>query len=255
MHLNKGVLDIGVSPVLAKCIKAFARNTVRQKLAAAGDITALVNNTAAGTPGATVPVVPMQTVTGRQSGSNIVPRAEFNSAVTALNNAISVIAQQLNVKGLAVLELPVMGLGNGTIVTPGTVAVLDVSMTASAGVSDAGLLRGEMNASFARLRNNLAKVTRAYNILAYAIGQAELLDNSGGYVGVPPYSLENAVLANTVVLTSSLATADVALKVNADAGLVALANGIATLISKINTDIFLTGTRALDGDSIVVLRT
>lgn len=252
MKLRKSALNVAVSPVISRALLALSRGSVRQTLDAAGDITAAVDNSGGVDQGYELPAVELQLEKGVADGANLVARDEFNTSIGQVNDALSVLAEHLNDNGLDVVGADVIGEGDGTITLSGTVAAIDDVMTASDGAADAAMLRTEMNAALVRARNNVAVVAAAYNTLAYAIGTQELVDGSKGSVGTAT-GMQNKVTADTAVTTANLGTTDVALKSYADAALGALADCVATLAAKINSDIFAVGTRALDGDSVVIV--
>lgn len=238
MKISKSTLQSAFEPTVANALIALFQNATRAVLGAEtiGAITDNSTGVAAGTLAA-VPVVPTK---GEGDGSNLAPRAAFNTAIGKVDNAINVLAKYLNDEVLTPLSMPTITLNGGTVAVPGTVPALDKALTATDGSTNTAMLRSEAFAQLSIARNNLATVVKAYNMIATAIGGTTLADNTGGKAD-SELELVTQGTAATAVATADVATTDCALDTEVDASLTALANNIATLAAKIGTSLLASG--------------
>jgi hypothetical protein len=222
---------------VARVIEALVANSNRALLQAAS--IAALTDSSTGTPGASLVAVVTPPTKGIASGSNLAPRAAFNTAIGVVNNAITVLAKYLNDNVHTPLAEVAITLGNGTVATPGTIPTMTKALTATDGSSSSGMLRSEAVAQLTIARNNLATVVAAYNRIASTTGQAYLTDATGGKADTVTFKLSNQGTATTVV--ASTAGQDLALDTEVDAALLQLANNVATVASKLSTSLLASG--------------
>lgn len=215
-------------------------------LATAGSITTLgvephstTTNSATGT-GATLTV-------GWLAG---VAETTFDTAAGKADNAMAVLAEQINGVFTA-LGIPVMTY-SGTVATPGTVPAMDKTLAALSPASGSLALDFTTGrACMSVLRNNMATLIRAMNMIMAATGNATTADATGGSpynartlaASPPPYtsnpSPEAALVLSALPATTAgtgTAAGDTSIsKAVMDAFLTSLANHVATLASKLNT--------------------
>jgi hypothetical protein len=244
--VSRAKLGVAIDPNISKFIRATAWNsasaainTVRlARISATSPV--VVTNSSTGTAGSVLSAVPSQAAKVTPSGTNLAPRAGFNTAIGKINNAIAVLAGHLNDMGLTPLGLTTITGGNGTVATPSTVPALDKTLTGVDGSSDSALLRSEFLTQLVIARNNLATLVSAYNTVAVAIGQPTLANVTGGKAS-PKLILTNQGTAGTAVLTANVSSSDLASDAAVDAALTALANNIATLSEKVDDVLFAAG--------------
>lgn len=128
MILRNNLLKQTVSPVIADAIRALAQHTGRNIMKQAGNITAMTDNST-GAGGSALAAVPIQAAKVAQSGSNLARFADVNTALTAADNAITVLLGYLNTYGLTTLGLTNFATAGGTIAVAGTVPALTKTVT------------------------------------------------------------------------------------------------------------------------------
>ena len=249
--ISRAMLNVAVHPGLIDFITAVAQNNARSLLS---DV-AITDNSTGVAPTDLAPIL-TQDARVPASGSNLAPRAGFNTAVGKANDAIAVLATFLNTNVLAKLGLTQFSNITGTVATPGTVPALDKALTATDGTTNTAMLRSEANAAIVRLRNNLGMVVRGVNIATTALGLSTLSDKTGGSIPVSgvlgeEMKLGASVTADTQVLTANVATSDLAADANIDAALTAFANDVAKIAATI--DAMLDNTTVLSAKVPIVL--
>ena len=219
---NKPVRDI---------LEGLMRQAARKTLT---NVTVIDNST--GTAGSSTVAVNTPSKFTYVSGTTLAPRAGFNTAVSAANDAVAVLAGVLTNDVLTKLGLTTVTGGNGNVAVARTVPAIGHALAGSDGSGSTALLRSEASAIITTARNNLATVIRAYNVAAIAIGVATLADNTGGKT--TSLALSNYVPAATATGNSG----DVVSVADANAVLNALANDVAFVASKINTSLLASAT-------------
>lgn len=231
MRISLAALNVAVDPNLIELLKTVSINTSRSLLSAV-----TLTDSSTGVAAATLAAINTQNARVAASGSNLAPRAAFNTAIGKANNAIAVLRDYLNTNALALLGVPQLSGGNGTVAVAGTIPAQDKVLTATDGSSDAAMLRSEFNAAIVTLRNNLATIVRSYNTVATAVGGLTLSDLTGGSAS-PTGVLVNSVTAGTAVLTASVAAGDLATDAAVDAALTAFAADVATVAAKLSANV------------------
>lgn len=110
--------------------------------------------------------------------------------------------------------------------------------TLTGGNEGNAMLMDEANRAIDRQRNNFATLLWAYNTLAVALGVAKLSGAALGSTDAGNRNFEAAATATTAVAAANVGTSKLAGATNVTNALTALRNDIATLASRINTDLF-----------------
>lgn len=220
---------------LGDIIVKLAQDNARVKLAALSDLTDNSTGTSAGTLAAQAGG---NIARGTLSGTNLAPKAGFDTAVGKIKNAISTLIAQINV-GFTPLGLPLITDSTGGTSGAGTIAALDKALTAvNASAVDA--VSGA--ASLEAIRNALIQVKGYANQLAYAAGRAEI----GGLINATEKGkfLNNRIVAAIPASGTAVAgtvTNSSILDADMDVELSVIANNIASLATFLNG---ITGTAA-----------
>jgi hypothetical protein len=237
MKLSQTALQAVYTVEVQNVLTAVAQNSAREVLG--GTTPGTLTDSSTGSAGASLSPVVTPPTKGVANGSNLSPRAAFNTAIGKTNNAVAVIGKFLNDNVLTPLGHTTVTLNDGTIATPGTIPAQDKALAATDGTSSTAMLRSEAVAAISNQRNNLATLVKAYNMAAISLGIVTLTDGVGGKAD-PTLTLADNVTAGTAVATT--AGMDLALDTEVDAALLAMANDIATLAAKISTVLLASGT-------------
>lgn len=179
-----------------------------------------------GTDGSgTVANVPAVATINASSLSVGTPRTALNTAIGKVNNALSVLAENVNI-ARALLGLPAITY-SGTVATPGTIPACDKTLAATSGTSTATY--ASTKTSVDAMRADLKTMVYRVNECLIAIGATPLVDNIAGSI---PLSATIGDAGNT---TASASGSDAASDASVDAALTAIVGGIATIAAKWNS--------------------
>ena len=230
MKVSKTQLRMGLSPLAYTVLRTLMANNARVIV---GAVAAMVDNStgAVQAGGVLQPV----NLPSRGAGGGLALRADFNTAATAADNAISVLAAWLNVKGITPLQFEDMKPNTtGVITTAGTVPAMTKAVGATDGTGSVAVSLTDALATLSALRNNLSTVLRAYNALATAFGLATVKDSTNGKAAANLDLVDVPKSAAGVSGTAVAASAS-----DCSAAFLAMANDVATLASLTNVSLFL----------------
>lgn len=231
MNVSLAKLNVAVDPNLLPFVKAVCQNNARSLLA-----TATLTDNSTGVAGSNLSAVPTQSSKVAASGANLSHRTNFNTAISGIHDALTVLATYINTNLLAKLGVTQITLNGGNVAVAGTIPAITKALAAVDGSAGNGMLRSEANAAVLRARNNLATIVKAYNIAATAVGAPTLSDATGGSAS-DTLSLGALVQSNTAVAAGAVATSDLASDASVDSSLNALANNVATIAAKITANV------------------
>lgn len=206
-----------------------------------------------GTAGSTYPALNLSAAPydGNAVGATPVLKTDYDAAATASLNGMAVVAQKLNLM-FTILGLPLITY-TGTVAVAGTIPAQTKTFTAGTPTTDAASMIGYATgkASMQGLKNNMATLIRASNMLNEAVGVPPTADGTGGRPSNsrtssgPPYVAtagNNPTAALTIdalpATTAGLGTPAGSLTISKavmDAFFTGLANDLATIASKLNT--------------------
>ncbi len=217
---------------LASLVEGLAQDHAQLKLQQSG-VADLVDNSGGVVAVNVVDlVIPTVVFDGQTSGAS--PAAAFDTAMNKIEDAGAVFADHVNnVRGR--LGLPNMAFASGSIATAGTIAALDVALTATSGATAIDFTTGI--ARMLQAKQNLRKVLSGLNDITYAVGAGTLKDNMKG---VYPAGLSLVAIANADAGTGTPAGATSISDTVMDAFLLAFAANVASMADKFNA-VFLGG--------------
>ena len=207
---------------LAAIVRGLAVDMTQVKIDAA-DVGSFTDNST-GTAAATLVdlVVPTEPFDATAAGG--AQLAGFDTAMGKVENALSVLAQKLN------LVRGVLGLGaigyDGTVAVAGTIAALDKTITAATGASVVSFATGSDRMASARL--GLQRLVFAWNETMTGAGMPILANLAGSFAPVP------LVIPAITAAEASADGADAVSKAAADAFFTAAADNVATLAAAFN---------------------
>lgn len=169
-------------------------------------------------------VVVPKTVTNASASAIGSPKAALDTALNGIEDALSVLAENVN-KGRTRLGLVAVTY-SGTVTTSGTIPAVTKALAATSGASTATLKSAR--ASIQAAKNGLARVLMATNEVLVAVGEAKIKSS------LTFADLSALAVPNPAATVASATGADAASDTEVDAALTALANGIATVASKWN---------------------
>jgi hypothetical protein len=214
-------------------LRALAQDAARTRLESSAIVTDFTDSTTgtAAQPETTVAVT--LPAYANADGTNLAPKAGFDTAINVLDNVTASFALSLN-PILATIGYPLLvDSSGGTASTAGTIPAITKTLTAVTGASDTGLDAATGRAQLSIARNNQATILRAINAIASAVGDASLPDNVGGSPTVAaPMTLAAQSNSGTGVtgLTTYYSLTDTAV----DLALTTIANNYATMIAFLN---------------------
>lgn len=185
-----------------------------------------LTNSVGGTASDTVSALAAWTA-ATASGSNLAPKAGFDTEVQVIENNLSDVTSRVNlIRG----RFGYSQLTNSTAVTPDTTLAAQASgLTAVDGTGSNGLEVVSANTTLTALRNNIATLVAAINTVAAEYGVTAMTDSSGGtasattVVNVPASGAGTAATGATGVLDTDV-----------DAALVIIKNAVTTFGNKLN---------------------
>lgn len=213
---------------LQDLVRMQLQNTKRAASAAITPV-AIIDNTTGTNTGATTAVAIAEKVT--PSGSNLAPKAAFDTALGTVNAAIQTLAGYMNVTYLTPLGLDTITLnatGASGASPHETIAAITKVVTGVDGSSANVAPRASANEAIVVQRNNLATLIRAVNNWIVSMGLSTLADNSGGSASAT-LTMATTAISGTAVDNTGDGLSDAA----ADAALTSLANNVARVIAKI----------------------
>lgn len=227
---------------VVKALRGLAQDNARNRIEVASltDVTDSTGGTA-GTTTVAVTTPSAFTVTATDAS----PKAGFDTATGKLANCAAEFADFLN-PILATLGLEQIVQGNGTVGSAGTLAALDLTLTAVDGSGSTALEAVSAAAQIVIARNNQATILRKINEICTAVGDNTLANNTGGTPDKTTFTLDDRAATSAGVDGTALSTlSDTAV----DAALTALGNNYATMAAHINTTLFQAGLADLTDNS------
>jgi len=215
------VYDVGPEGLTA-IVRGLAIDNARLAVAVSAVIDFTDNST--GTAGSTVADIPVIATIDSSSLSVGAPRAALNTALGVVDNAMAVVAENMNIARTR-LGLPVLTY-TGTVATPGTIPAMTKTLTATTGALCATYASSVT--AFDKAEANLKKLAYAMNEVLTAIGVTPV---TIGILGNIPVSAALVASGSTALSADG---ADAASDASVDAALTALANGVAKLAAVYN---------------------
>lgn len=211
----------GLGPIIRSMAQTLGR-------VAASNITDLTDSSG-GTPASSIGAIALPTgVT--VSGTNLAPKAGWDTQMAAVRNGIATLAAQVNAINA---RLPAGSVVDSTGGTSGgsTVAAISATLTAVDGSGNGALDVVSAAAQVLAYRDALSELTVAVNKIAIATGKTELADLSGGK---PAYTAAlKALAASSGAGVAGTANGGVA-NTQAQTILASLRNAVASLAAKLN---------------------
>ncbi len=215
---------------LVQAIIGLAQDNARAKLTPA-TITKQTDSTT-GTAASTVAAITIPAAFVHVSGSDLAPKAGFDTAIGKLSNCANSLAAFINPYRATLGLQPVALAGVGTITA--ALPALDKTLSGVDGTGTNAVDASTGRTQLSKARDNLATLTLACNEIAYALGMDTITDASGGAV----YKSSGVLTLQSSASTASGvngATATPSLSDTAtDTALTALAAGYASLSYFIN---------------------
>lgn len=220
----------GLADVVRKVMQDNARNRLQ---AAIADVT----DNSGGTPNYSSSVATLQAQNYSSTlvpdyetaGTDMSPKAGFDTAIGKIANAQAVIAEHLN-QLAAPLGLPLItNSTGGTVAALRTVPALDLTLTA---VSANGVNPDDARARLQTIAANTSKLAGMVNRIAVAVGETKVNLDSLGYTFPGTLTLD-AITSTGAAVAGSTAAPSLADSV-VDAELGKIADNIATLVEYLN---------------------
>lgn len=156
-------------------LRALAQDGARSRLEISA-ISDIVDNT---TGVAAAAIVAVGTpANANASGTNLAPKAAFDTAMGKLDDAGASLARTLN-EYLGLLGADLLAWSVGTV-TQGTIPALDKALAAVDGSGDTGVEAVSGRAALVTARNNFATLMKIANKVSAALGDTTLSDWTGG---------------------------------------------------------------------------
>ncbi len=191
---------------------------------------ALTDDSGGTSGGNTVAAIPSSFVATAASGSNLAPKAGFDTQWADAVNAISTLAAYTNVL-LGLVPAWTVTDDTGGTSGSGTVGAISATLTA-VGVSSSSLAAAEASVMAAGWQADFSELIFAVNKLCVATGTTPLTDSTGASSILRTGTLA-ALPANSGTAGSGL-TADSVTNTAAEAWLTAARNAVATVAAKLN---------------------
>lgn len=210
---------------LASILRGLAIDNARIAIAVSSMTDFTDNST--GTSNGTVKQVTLPTAVIDASSLSVgSPVAGLNTAMGIFDNAVAVVAQQINLARTRLGLTLLTDSTGGTVATPGTIPAITKALTATTGTGCA--TKASVVAKLGIVRANVYKLALAHNEVLVAMGLTPLTINMTGNIS----SL--LTLADSGTATASATGADAASDTVVDAALVALADSIAAIAASWN---------------------
>lgn len=177
-------------------------------------------------------VVPSAAFDATSAGGAL--RTDFNTAMTAFQNGLAVVADNIS-KARGRLGLPVIAFTSGAIATAGTIPAQTLSVTTTSGATSLDYASGR--AVMLAAKANLRVLAEAYNELLIATGRSPIPVAMTGDFSMNKVSSSVTARPTLTTLATAAASATGASAISkavADAFLVKMAAGLATIAASWN---------------------